>query len=126
VTQCYALEALVTGGRQRLTALAARLSLDKSTASRVVDALERKGYVTRIEDAGDGRAVALSATSAGRRLHHRIQDELVREQQKVLGDLTPAARRGAIEIIRRLTRAAQRRFSAGSRSAEGSHSSPAP
>ena len=42
VTQCYALEALVRRGPLTMNELAARLFLDKSTASRVVDALERK------------------------------------------------------------------------------------
>jgi MarR family transcriptional regulator, 2-MHQ and catechol-resistance regulon repressor len=110
VTQCYALEALVSGGPQRLTVLATRLRLDKSTASRVVDALERKGYVVRLVDAVDGRAVALSATRSGRRLHERIQNELAREHEKIVADLTAEARRAAIEVIARLARAAERRI----------------
>ena len=47
VTQCYALECLVEHGAMRSQALAERLMLDKSTTTRVVDALERKGYVAR-------------------------------------------------------------------------------
>ena len=47
VSQCYGLEALVRRGPMTLNDLAAHLYLDKSTASRVVDALERKGYVAR-------------------------------------------------------------------------------
>jgi hypothetical protein len=46
VTQCYAVEALVKQGPLRLQALAEQMFLDKSTASRVVDTLERKGYVS--------------------------------------------------------------------------------
>ena len=45
VTQCYALETLVEHGPMRLSALAERLFLDKSTTSRVVGALVKKGYV---------------------------------------------------------------------------------
>lgn len=47
VAQCYALETLVKQGPLRLQALALVMFLDKSTASRIVDSLERKGYVTR-------------------------------------------------------------------------------
>ncbi len=50
VTQCYAVETLVKQGPLRLQALAEEMFLDKSTASRVVDTLERKGYVSRVED----------------------------------------------------------------------------
>src|SRR3954453_4554187 len=56
VTQCYALEALVRRGGMTLNDLAAQLYLDKSTASRVVDALERKEYVTRLPHPEDRRA----------------------------------------------------------------------
>src|SRR5687767_3520590 len=55
VSQCYALEALVRRGGMTLNDLAAHLYLDKSTASRVVDALERKGYVTRTSHPSDRR-----------------------------------------------------------------------
>src|SRR5437764_14408754 len=65
VTQCYALEALVRQGGMSMNDLAARLYLDKSTASRVVDALERKGYVTRLPHPEDRRAVILEASAAG-------------------------------------------------------------
>src|SRR5262245_14728391 len=47
VTQCYALEALLRRGPSSLNELASELYLDKSTASRVVATLRRKGYVTR-------------------------------------------------------------------------------
>jgi MarR family transcriptional regulator, 2-MHQ and catechol-resistance regulon repressor len=112
VTQCYALEALVSGGPQRLNVLAGRLRLDKSTASRVVAALQRKGLVARLADADDGRAITLTATASGRRLHERIQDELAREHERIVGDLAPEVRRAAIEVIARLARAAERRICA--------------
>src|SRR5579859_7609949 len=55
VSQCYALEGLVRRGSMTLNDLAAYLYLDKSTVSRVVDALERKGYVVRLPHLSDGR-----------------------------------------------------------------------
>ena len=45
MTQCYALETLVEQGPMRLSELTARLFLDKSTTSRVVQTLIKKGYV---------------------------------------------------------------------------------
>ena len=51
VTQCYALETLVDHGPLRLGALAQRLFLDKSTTSRVVATLVKKGYVEQQPDA---------------------------------------------------------------------------
>ena len=43
VTQCYALETLVEHGPMRLSALAERLFLDKSTTSRVVAHAREEG-----------------------------------------------------------------------------------
>src|ERR671918_1493915 len=75
VTQCHALEALVEHGPMRLSALAERLFLDKSTTTRVVSTLVRKGYVEQRADATDGRATTLSATPRGQRLCARITDD---------------------------------------------------
>src|SRR5688572_21605599 len=79
VTQCYAIEALVRRGPSGLNELAAELYLDKSTASRVVATLRRKGYVSRAAHPEDGRAIVLRVTPSGRRLHDRIRKDLVAE-----------------------------------------------
>lgn len=113
VTQCYALEALVERGPSRSQALADALMLDKSTTTRVVDALVKKGYAVRQADAEDARALSLSVTPAGRALYERINDELVGQQASLIQGMDPAVRRASIEVIRRLARAAQDRFVSG-------------
>src|SRR5919204_4817811 len=84
VTQCYALETLVQHGPMRLIALAERLFLDKSTTSRVVSTLVRKGYVDQRADVRDGRATTLHATRRGQRLRARIRDDLVQQQRQLI------------------------------------------
>ena len=106
VTQCYALDALLRRGPSGLNDLAAELYLDKSTASRVVSALERKRYVTRTPHPEDGRAIVLSVTPAGRRLCERIHADLVAEAKELLADFEPEVREGAARLILRLARAA--------------------
>jgi MarR family 2-MHQ and catechol resistance regulon transcriptional repressor len=113
VTQCYALETLVEHGPMRLSALAERLFLDKSTTSRVVNALVRKGYVEQRPDATDGRAMLIGATRQGQRLCARISADLVEQQKQVLEDLPPEIRAGAVQVIRRLAQAADARFRSG-------------
>ncbi|AMY10803.1 DNA-binding transcriptional repressor MarR [Luteitalea pratensis] len=113
VTQCHALEALVAAGPMRLMNLAERLYLDKSTSSRVVSALVKKGYVEQHPDPVDARATALSATKRGRQLYQRIQDGLVAQQRELIEDLDPTVRAGVVDTIRRLARAADARFRAG-------------
>jgi len=113
VTQCYALEALTAHGPMRLSALAERLFLDKSTMSRVVRTLVRKGYVESRDDATDGRATTLHATRAGQRLCARITEDLVDQQKQLLQDLDPNIRAGVVEVLRRLANAADARFRSG-------------
>jgi DNA-binding MarR family transcriptional regulator len=113
VTQCYALETLVEHGSMRLSALAERLFLDKSTTSRVVTTLVKKGYVEQGPDAHDGRAIALSATRNGRNLCARINDDLVGQQKQLLQDLDPDVRAGVVRVLRRLAQAADARFRSG-------------
>jgi MarR family transcriptional regulator, 2-MHQ and catechol-resistance regulon repressor len=123
VTQCYALEALLRRGPSGLNELAAELYLDKSTASRVVATLERKGYVSRAPHAEDGRAIVLTVTPAGRRLHDRIRRDLIAEAKQLLEDFEPEVREGAARLIRRLARSAAARSGvapgAGCRPASG-------
>jgi DNA-binding MarR family transcriptional regulator len=113
VTQCYALETLVEHGPLRLGALAERLFLDKSTTSRVVGALAKKGYVEQGPDAQDGRALALSATRKGRTLCARITEDLVDQQKQLLQDLDPDVRSGVVQVLRRVAQAADARFRSG-------------
>ena len=112
VTQCYALEALLRRGPSGLNEVAAELYLDKSTASRVIAALERKRYVTRASHPEDGRAIVLTVTPAGRRLHDRIRRDLIAEARQLLEDFEPEVREGAARLILRLARSAATRSGA--------------
>jgi len=112
VSQCYGLEALVRRGEMTLNDLAAHLYLDKSTASRVVDALERKGYVERSTHPADRRALLLAATAAGRELYARIERDLLAEEAALLGGFDPEVRRGMTRLLRRLAQAAATRVDA--------------
>lgn len=106
VTQCYALEALVQGGELTLNKLAAELYLDKSTASRVVDALEAKGYATRRTNPASRRSVLVGATPAGQGLHARIERDMLHAEQRLLEDFSPAVRARMTGLLQALAQAA--------------------
>lgn len=107
VTQCYAIETLVKRGRLRLQALAEEMFLDKSTTSRVVDTLERKGYVSRVEDSEDRRAVQVEVTESGHELYQKIRTDLIAEERAMIEDLSPEARQGALSLLKQITRATE-------------------
>ena len=113
VTQCYALETLVQHGPTRVNALAERLFLDKSTTSRVVSTLVRKGYVEQRADARDGRATTLHATRQGQRLYARITHDLVQQQKQLLENLDSQVRAGVVHVLRCLAHAADAKFRSG-------------
>lgn len=110
VTQCYALEAVVQEGPLTLNQLAARLYLDKSTASRVVDALEKKGYVQRQPNAEDRRALDLIATAAGRDLYERIDADIMTGERALLAEFPSEVRQSMTRLIGQLARAAAARI----------------
>jgi DNA-binding MarR family transcriptional regulator len=111
VTQCYAVSSLIRNGTMTLNALASELFLDKSTASRTVAALQKKGYVSRSADPSDGRALRIEATGKGRDLHARIERDLVDEMRDLIADYDPDVRQATIRLVARLARAATLRFS---------------
>lgn len=106
VTQCWALEALLRRGSLKLNELAGELYLDKSTASRVVNALERKGYVERARHPEDGRSVVLTVTRSGARLYGQIEENMVSQERRLLAGFDPDVRRSMIELLGRLAEAA--------------------
>lgn len=57
---------------QRMGELAERTSIDASTLSRVIDAMERLGLVDRLRQDDDARSVAVHVTGPGRDLTARI------------------------------------------------------
>jgi MarR family 2-MHQ and catechol resistance regulon transcriptional repressor len=113
VTQCYAMETLSRHGPLQMGELATSLYLDKSTTSRVVDALERKKYVERIPSATDRRALALRITPSGKKLIDQIHTALIEQQKALVRDLDPQLRATVTDVIQRLAKAAEARFISG-------------
>jgi MarR family transcriptional regulator, 2-MHQ and catechol-resistance regulon repressor len=109
VTQCYALDALGEEGPLTLNELAAALYLDKSTASRVVDGLERKGYARRLENPASARSILVDITPAGDGLRRRIEGEIVEDEMRLLAGVAPEVRAAAAQLVGRLAAAAAAR-----------------
>lgn len=109
VTQCHALRLLADASPMTLNDLAAGLYLDKSTASRVVDALERKEYARRQAHPDDGRAVLIEATPRGKLLVNQIEDDLALQHARILSQFTPDVRRAAIRLVAQLAEASGQR-----------------
>ena len=106
VGQCHALDRLHRLGAMTLNEFAASLFLRKSSACRLADALEGKGYMSRTPHPEDARCVLLDLTKRGRALREKIKQELVGERAQILADLTPPERKAVVGAIARLAEAA--------------------
>lgn len=89
---------LAGGGAARVSELAAQAGVAPSTATRILDGLQRRGIVRRTRSRVDRRAVTVTLTEAGERLlgrHHDWMRErrltffsgLPEGEQAVVGDL---------------------------------------
>jgi len=73
VSEAHALTELATHGPLTQKQLVDRLHLEKSTISRLAEALEKRGWIARQPHATDRRALTLHLTDAGRRIAQKVQ-----------------------------------------------------
>ena len=110
VTQAYALDIILRRGTMTAKELAQELALDKSTVSRLVDAMDANDLVERNGHPRDARSEVLRASPLGKRLYAAFRRNVVRENIDVLRGLAPAQRATLIATLRRFTNAAKLRI----------------
>jgi DNA-binding MarR family transcriptional regulator len=84
--------------------LAGLLALDRTTAGRVVLALETRALLRREADAADRRVKRLALTQAGRALLKRARPLVEVVQEDILAPLSAAERRAFLGALGKLTR----------------------
>jgi DNA-binding MarR family transcriptional regulator len=90
----------------RLTELADRAGVTKQTASLLVAALEREGFVERVPDPVDGRARLIQLSSLGREAAQRAMEVVIgveREWTEHLGPELADCLREALVRLREVT-----------------------
>ena len=99
-----ALSVLVFGGARTLGELAAAEQVRPATMTRIVQALEETGLVSRARDPQDGRVTRLQATAKGERVMWRGRERRVERLAELLARLSPAEVaqvRDAAELVER-------------------------
>lgn len=92
-----ALSVVVRAGPLRVSELAEAEQVRPPTTSRMVDAMEEEGLVTRRPSPSDGRVVLVEATERGRRVLEEARERRVGELADELGALSGEDR----EVLRR-------------------------
>jgi DNA-binding MarR family transcriptional regulator len=83
--------------------LAELVALDKSTAGNVIDRLEKRGLIARVENNRDRRALLVSLTHRGKRLSDKLRPIAQRAAERLLGPLSPLERGEFIRLLRKIT-----------------------
>lgn len=95
----YRVLSAVAGGEERASRVAARLALGKPTISASVDALCKRGLLTR-ETAADQRVATLRLTTAGAQVLDGVEQALTARMQRVLAEVDdPAAVLAAVRAL---------------------------
>jgi DNA-binding MarR family transcriptional regulator len=102
--QIQALGALSTGGL-RMSELAARLEVAESTVTRMVDRLERAGFVQRTASEPDRRCVVAELTEAGRTVEGELETSRRRLLREILSTLGGEDRRELVRLFAKVTAA---------------------
>jgi DNA-binding MarR family transcriptional regulator len=83
------------------------LWLEKSTVSRLVAGLERRGWLARRRDVGNRRFVRVELTARGHELAGQLSSFMNERHRRVLAELTPAEQEALRVGIAALSRAVQ-------------------
>jgi DNA-binding MarR family transcriptional regulator len=102
LSQYGLLEGLISRPDSRVQELADEAGITPSTATRILDALERRGVVRRARSLEDRRAVTVSLTDLGHHLLHGQQDWLRGRQRAFFESLPPAEQELAPDLLLRL------------------------
>jgi len=120
VSQSYALRDLYFNGPRSMTELAGMLRVRLSTMTGVIDQLERKGYVERVDHPGDRRSFQVRLTSEGRRLYQGAHDAFLSHLVPLVEHRSPADCDRIISFLGEVT-AAIRGWREGHRPKERRH-----
>jgi DNA-binding MarR family transcriptional regulator len=107
------LSALQGAPQSTQSALAERIGADKTRIIATLDDLQAAGLISREPDPADRRARLLSITPAGARVRRQVQDEIQRNEERVLAELPPAERTAFLRAAGRLSELPVARILAG-------------
>jgi DNA-binding MarR family transcriptional regulator len=108
LAQCHALVEIGRASDLSLNSLADMMNLDKSSVSRSVDHLVRRGYALRKTDEKSRRKIVIRLTSSGSDLFTRIEKDMTRYYSAVLDKIEPGKRAQVIESVGLLLDAIER------------------
>ena len=82
--------------------IAAITGKDIASVNRIIDHLNRKGYVSRQTDPGNRRKVLLGVSYAGENIHKRGEEIVSRESEKLLSGIKEKRIQREIKLLKKI------------------------
>lgn len=105
VSEAHSLLELSQGQGLSQVMLGQRLRLEKSTVSRLIDQLQKRGWVERARDPVDGRAVRLQLTEQGRQVAEQVAAARSAHFARLTERIPPNERKAVVHAFRVLVQA---------------------
>lgn len=105
LTQFTILDHVDTKGRLRLSELHGLLAVEKSTTTRLVDPLVKKGLLAREKSPDDSRAIELRLTEDGIDTHRKVWECIADNTRKMLEAIPEVERDQVIQSLQVFIRA---------------------
>jgi DNA-binding MarR family transcriptional regulator len=105
LSEAMALQELRARGQATQSQLGDFLGLEKSTVSRLVEAMSGKGWVVKERDPANRRFAQVRLTEAGERVAAELADAMRARHERILAALTPAERHAVAVGLAALGRA---------------------
>ena len=99
VSQSYCLRILYFQGPRAMGELATELDVRLSTMTGIVDQLEARGLVERVDHPDDRRSLRVTLSTKGRTLYHGAHDAFLSHLAPLLDGRTAAARREILDFL---------------------------
>jgi len=99
VSQSYCLRILYFQGPRTMGELATELDVRLSTMTGIVDQLEARGLVERVDHPDDRRSLRVTLSTRGRTLYHGAHDAFLSHLAPLLDGRSAAARREILDFL---------------------------
>lgn len=96
------LKLLSIEGRMTQVQLGGFMAMDKATMVRMIDGLEERGYLERVQSEGDRRAKFLELTASGKKIISKLNQMRDETEAEFLSPLTAAEKNQLKDIISKL------------------------
>lgn len=100
--QWHALISIFFGRGTTSAALARDLNYDKGATTRLIDTLEKRGWVIRSREHDDRRLIALRLTPAGEEVAHRLRKRVLESWNTWLADWSHEDIAHTVAVLQRL------------------------